>query len=455
MNASVDKLAPALPVADAEDPQDMLLQGLDDFCGGHAGRYRRQFSVIARRRLPLSFNPAAGVGGCLWAAGRALWPLFWLGLALDTLGLALLGVGISAGEPPRQLAGVLVLLGGRLALATLADHALWRQFCVWRGNPGLAHGFEPRRVQYGVALALLIVPMTVYRFAASEPPAFLASFPADDTLARGAAAAINAATAWLTTHFAPFFDAVTVSVRLVLDSLETVFTGMPWPVAALILLLLSWRAGGLRFVAFGALALAYLGLFGFWEKAMSTMSLVAASVFICVLFGVPLGVLSAKNQRFNALLTPLLDIMQTMPSFVYLLPAIAFFSIGKPPAVLATVVFAMPPVIRLTALGLQQVPSTVIEAMNAFGATRMQLLLKAELPLAATSIMAGINQSIMMSLSMVVIAALIGGGGLGYDVLFALQQMETGLGVLSGLAIVVCAMLLDRVTRRPEKRRRG
>ncbi len=453
MNASVHKLAPSLP--DDAAPQDTLLHGLDDFCGTSAGYYRRQFAAIARRRLPLTFNPAAFVGGCLWAAGRALWSLFWLGLALDTLGLALIGAGATGGEPQRLWAGALVLLGGRLTLAALGDHALWRLFCAWRGNARLAHGFEPRRVQYGVALALLTVPMTVYRFAASEPPALLASFPADDTLARGAAAAINAATQWMTTSFAPFFDAVTVSVRLVLDSLETVFTGMPWPVATLILLLLSWRAGGLRFVAFGAVALAYLGLFGFWEKAMSTISLVAASVFICVLFGVPLGVLSAKNRRFDAVLTPVLDIMQTMPSFVYLLPAIAFFSIGKPPAVLATVVFAMPPVIRLTALGLQQVPSTVIEAMNAFGATRMQLLLKAELPLAATSIMTGINQSIMMSLSMVVIAALIGGGGLGYDVLFALQQMETGLGVLSGLAIVVCAMLLDRITRRPEKRSRA
>jgi glycine betaine/proline transport system permease protein len=145
--------------------------------------------------------------------------------------------------------------------------------------------------------------------------------------------------------------------------------------------------------------------------------------------------------------------MQTMPSFVYLIPAIAFFSVGKPPAVLATVVFAMPPMIRLTTLGIQQVSPSVIEAMLAFGASPRQILFKAELPLATPSIMAGINQSIMMSLSMVVVAALIGAGGLGYDVLFSLQHLEAGKGLLSGLAIVLCAMILDRIIQGRHKRK--
>nr|WP_281375273.1 ABC transporter permease subunit [Aquabacterium terrae] len=175
------------------------------------------------------------------------------------------------------------------------------------------------------------------------------------------------------------------------------------------------------------------------------MSLVAAAVLICVLFGVPLGILCAKYRMLNRIANPVMDFMQTMPSFVYLLPAIAFFSIGKPPAVLATVVFAMPPVIKLTALGIQGVPRDVKEAMLAFGASPLQLLVKAELPMAIDSIMTGINQSIMMSLSMVVISALIGAGGLGFDVLSALQQMENGAGLLAGLAIVLCAMLLDRL----------
>jgi glycine betaine/proline transport system permease protein len=213
----------------------------------------------------------------------------------------------------------------------------------------------------------------------------------------------------------------------------------------LLLMLVAWRAGGVRAVLFDGAELAYLGLFGFWEKAISTMSLVAASVLICVVWGVPLGIACAKYRTMNRIANPVMDFMQTMPSFVYLLPAIAFFSIGKPPAVLATVVFAMPPVIKLTALGIQQVPREVREAMLAFGASPLQLLVKAELPMATHSIMTGINQSIMMSLSMVVISALIGAGGLGVDVLSALQQMENGAGLLAGLAIVLCAMLLDRL----------
>jgi len=218
-------------------------------------------------------------------------------------------------------------------------------------------------------------------------------------------------------------------------------------VMALLLLLLSWKMAGWKVVAFTAAALTYLGAFGFWDKSMSTMALVGASVFICLIIGAPLGILAAKKPRFNKILNPILDVMQTMPSFVYLIPAIAFFSIGKPPAVLATVVFAMPPMIRLTSLGIQQVSPSVIEAMLAFGASPSQVLFKAQLPLAMPSIMAGINQSIMMSLSMVVVAALIGAGGLGYDVLSSLQRLDAGKGLLAGLAIVLCAMILDKIIR--------
>ena len=150
-------------------------------------------------------------------------------------------------------------------------------------------------------------------------------------------------------------------------------------------------------------------------------------------------------QQAYSIVKPILDFMQTMPSFVYLIPAIAFFSIGKPPGVLATVIFAMPPMIRLAALGIQGVPGHVTEAAIAFGASPRQLLFKVELPLAVPSIMTGINQTIMMSLSMVVVAALIGAGGLGYDVLFALQHVEAGKGILAGIAIVFCAMILDRI----------
>jgi glycine betaine/proline transport system permease protein len=210
---------------------------------------------------------------------------------------------------------------------------------------------------------------------------------------------------------------------------------------------IAWRLSGLRVAIFTAACLAYLGLLGFWEKSMSTMALIATSVLICVAIGIPLGVLCAKSPRINAAMEPILDVMQTLPTFVYLIPAVAFFSIGKPPGVIATVIFAMPPMIRLTALGIRQVPPQVREAAEAFGARPAQSLFKVELPLAVPSIRLGVNQTIMMSLSMVVIAAMIGAGGLGLDVIRSLQHLKTGQGVLAGIAIVLCAMVLDRMVR--------
>jgi glycine betaine/proline transport system permease protein len=285
----------------------------------------------------------------------------------------------------------------------------------------------------------------VYRFSARQVAGFIATFPTTREIELYTARSIDRTVDWLVLNFETLFDAITHAVRLVLNFLELVFIGTPWPVMTLLLVLLAWRVAGRKVAVFTVLALAYIGFFGFWEKSMSTISLVGASVCICFIFGTPLGIWSAKSPRVDTILKPILDFMQTIPSFVYLVPAIAFFSIGKPPGVMATVIFAMPPMIRLTALGIQQVPGDVKEAAAAFGATPRQLLFKVELPLAVPSIMAGINQTIMMSLSMVVIAALIGAGGLGYDVLFALQHVEAGRGVLAGIAIAFCAMILDRI----------
>jgi len=172
---------------------------------------------------------------------------------------------------------------------------------------------------------------------------------------------------------------------------------------------------------------------------------VGAATVICILLGVPLGIWCAKRARAYAALRPVLDVMQTLPSFVYLIPAIAFFGVGKPPGIIATVIFALPPMVRLTVLGVTQVPQSVKEAALAFGATPRQLLWKVELPLAVPSIMTGINQTIMMSLSMVVVAALIAAKGLGEDVLLALNHVEHGKGLLAGAAIALCAMMMDRV----------
>ncbi|HET8726873.1 MAG TPA: proline/glycine betaine ABC transporter permease [Alphaproteobacteria bacterium] len=421
------------------------------FAGRSGGYYADRFANIARYGVKgLSLNTAAVALGPLWAAMRGLWVMFWGVLVADVLGLTLAAQalvqpdddGMNAG---RLAAGATILVAGRLLAGIAGNLAYYRRYMRWRLDRAVDGGFSRVRAGLGSLLMLAIYPLVVYRFAWPEVPEFIEEFPTSRQIALTVANAIDAVVLWMTVNFAGAFDAITMTVRAILNAIEVVFVGTPWPVVGLVLILAAWRAAGARVAIFTGAGLLYLGLFGFWEKAMSTISLVAAAAVICIAVGLPVGIWCAKNDRVNAVFKPVLDFMQTMPSFVYLIPAIAFFSIGKPPAVLATVIFAMPPMIRLTTLGMQQVPASVKEATLAFGASPRQLLVKVELPLAAKSIMAGINQTIMMSLSMVVIAALIGAGGLGYDVLSALQRVQTGRGVLAGLAIVVCAMALDRV----------
>ncbi|SFM67978.1 ABC transporter permease [Thermodesulforhabdus norvegica] len=188
---------------------------------------------------------------------------------------------------------------------------------------------------------------------------------------------------------------------------------------------------------------------------MSTIALVTTSVFISVVLGLPLGILAARSDRFDAFIRPILDGMQTIPSFVYLIPAIMLFGIGNVPGVLATVVFSLPPMVRLTNLGIRQVDPEVVEAGRAFGSTSWQLLVKIQLPLALPAIMTGVNQTVMMALSMVVVAAMIGAGGLGYKILYSIQRVNLAVGVESGLGILFIAMILDRIlqgiTRRQQK----
>jgi glycine betaine/proline transport system permease protein len=203
-------------------------------------------------------------------------------------------------------------------------------------------------------------------------------------------------------------------------------------------------AGG-RVAIFTAAALAYLGFFGFWELSMLTVALLGAASILCITFGIPLGIWFARSKTAFAAAQPVLDFMQTMPAFVYLIPVIAFFGTGKPPGIIATLIFGMPPVIRLTTLGLNGVPEDIKEAARAFGATEWQVLCGVELPLARSSILAGINQTILMCLSMVVIASLIGAQGLGSVVLQSLQYAAKGQGLLAGIAILLCAMVIDRI----------
>lgn len=421
---------------------------LQEFAQRSADYYAEAFARLGEKGwAALPFNPAATLLGPLWAAARGLWWLFWLTAGADVTALILLARGLWREPSASSLvaAGLALLLVSRLLLGAGANRAYQAHYARWRIDRRLSHGLSSWRVVQGALLMAATYPLTIYRFGAPSVSAWIAEFPTHEGIASLTAEAIDGVVEWLTVNFEGLFEVITLSVRSILDALELLFVGTPWPVMALIVLLLAWRLAGPRVLIFTAASLLYLGLFGFWEKAMSTIALVAASVFICLLLGTPIGIWCAKSRRANALISPILDMMQTMPSFVYLIPAIAFFSIGKPPAVLATVVFAMPPMIRLTTLGILQVPEAVKEAMLSFGASPRQILFKAELPLAVPSIMTGVNQAIMMSLSMVVVAALIGAGGLGYDVLFSLQHLETGNGLLAGIAIVLSAMVLDRI----------
>ncbi|MFD0982614.1 ABC transporter permease [Tropicimonas aquimaris] len=208
--------------------------------------------------------------------------------------------------------------------------------------------------------------------------------------------------------------------------------------------MLAYLSAGVRVAIFTGAALAYLGLLGFWEKAMTTVALLGAAALISITLGIPLGIYCARRPRAFAIVRPILDFMQSMPSFVYLIPVVAFIGSGKPASVVATMIFGSPPVIRFTVLGLQQVPEAVREAALAFGATPTTCSARST-PLAAPTIMDGVNQTILLSLAMVVVASLIGAKGLGEDVLEALQYAAAGQGILAGLAILFCALILDRI----------
>lgn len=407
--------------------------------------------------------------------------------------------------------GLAVLVLGRLILGWLADRLYYRQYASWRTSKGKAHGFRPRRLVFAILVVVLIAPLTVYRASQFSPEAstctkqdralangetvplkgrfdclFIGDFPTllrlprpdtisypvnDDgrrrvdrqasspglppvTLNAYLSQRIDDGVGYLTAFYGWFFDAITAVLRTTLEWINALFVGAPWLIAMGVILSLSYWLLGLRASLFTGFTLFYLAILGFWQPAMETLALVATSTLISVTWGLPIGIYVAKSTRAEAIVSPVLDVMQTIPSFVYLLPAIAFFSIGKPPGMLATVIFAMPPMVRLTALGIRQVPESTKEAALAFGATPAQLLMKVELPLSLPSIMTGINQVVMMSLSMVVVAALIGAGGMGFIVTEALSNAATGRGILAGIGIALLAMMIDRLIQRREPHQR-
>lgn len=256
-------------------------------------------------------------------------------------------------------------------------------------------------------------------------------------------------------EFRPFFDSFSDVVQTVIGWLLTLLQGTPVPLLLGILVLITVLLAGWRLGLFALLGLLLIENIGLWKPFLQTLSLVLTAQTLIVLIGLPLGILSASNRTAERIIRPVLDFMQTMPAFVYLIPAVMFFGIGLVPGVVATFVFALPPLVRLVNLGIRQVPNELVEAADAFGSTAMQKLLKVQMPVALPTVMAGLNQSIMLNLSMVVIASMIGAQGLGTEVLRGIQRIQVGQGFEAGLAVVILAVILDRITASLSRNRRG
>lgn len=257
---------------------------------------------------------------------------------------------------------------------------------------------------------------------------------------------VEGALRYLVQNFRDVFRSIRWPVDQVLDGIQAGLLSAPPTVFIILAALISWQIGGKRIAIFTFATLTALGLIGVWNDAMVTLALVLTSLFFCAVIGIPLGILSARSDRLEMVIRPVLDAMQTLPAFVYLVPVVMLFGIGNVPGVIVTIIFSVAPLVRLTNLGIRQVPEDKVEAARAFGCTATQMLLKVQLPLAAPTMMAGLNQTLMLSLSMVVVASMISVGGLGLMVLSGIGRLDMGLASVGGAGLVLLAVFLDRLT---------
>ncbi len=251
---------------------------------------------------------------------------------------------------------------------------------------------------------------------------------------------------WVVFHFRPVFQGIRVPIDYILSAFQHLLTGMPAPVAILIFALIAWQMSNLGMGIATLVSLVVIGAIGAWSQAMVTLALVLTALLFCVVIGLPMGIWLARSKRAAKIVRPILDAMQTTPAFVYLVPIVMLFGIGNVPGVVVTIIFALPPIVRLTILGINQVPADLIEAARSFGSSPRQMLFKVQLPLAMPTIMAGVNQTLMLALSMVVIASMIAVGGLGQMVLRGIGRLDMGLATVGGVGIVILAIILDRLT---------
>ena len=246
----------------------------------------------------------------------------------------------------------------------------------------------------------------------------------------------------------PLFKKISAPIDTVLNSLDSLFNFIPFPIILLIFVIFAYRTNGVKFAIFSFLSLLFIDLVDLWSESMTTLAMIFTAVLFCMIIGIPLGIIASRSNTFEIILRPILDIMQTIPSFVYLIPVVMLFGVGLTPGVVATIIFALPPIIRLTNLGIRQVGKGFKEAGSSLGLTKFLILIKIEIPLSLKTIMAGVNQTLMLALSMVVIAALIGAGGLGLTVYIALGRLDVGSAVIGGTGIVILAIILDRITQK-------
>ncbi|MEM7407606.1 MAG: ABC transporter permease subunit [Pseudomonadota bacterium] len=343
------------------------------------------------------------------------------------------------------MTGFALLLGVKAVQAVVANTLLERRFSDWLSDPSVSCGMGKQHIALSVGFVVLILTATVAHYSFPGAYKVLSAFPTEGFIRLETIKGVEWFFDFSVKNGEALFDSITAGIRFVLDGLEIIFVSTPWMVIASFIILLTGLAAGVRTAIFSGAFLAYMGLLGFWEKAMTTLALLGTAACLSIAIGIPVGMFCARRPRFYAVVRPIMDFMQTMPAFVFMIPVIAFFGTGKPAAVVTTMIFGGTPVVRLTVLGLRGVPENVREAAISYGASKWYLLTRVDLPLAGPSIRAGINQTIMLSLAMVVVASLIGAKGLGEDVLEALQYANVGQGILAGFAILFCAMILDRI----------
>ena len=480
---------------------------IEEFVGSKGQYYAAQFEKIgSTTRFTWSFNVAAALLGPVWYGLRHLWQwglpfLILEAIALVQLSRGLFGDlsadirerivqieetlasrreqlqaaianndenvavferaiksledaigGIRAEAAAADAAGLWVALSGlalllvvKLIEGAAANTLLERRFSDWLSDRSYPAGISQTKTALSAGFVALIYAVCITHYAFPGLWPVLARFPAQQAYRLASIDGIRAFFDFAVINGEWFFDTITHGIRVILDALEVLFVNTPWIVIASIIVLLTGLSAGTKAAIYTGAFLLYIGVLGFWEKAMTTLALLGTAACISICLGIPLGMLCARRQRLYAVVRPVMDFMQTMPSFVFMIPVIAFFGTGKPAAVITTMIFGGTPVIRLTVLGLRGVPENVREAAVAYGASKWYLLTKVDLPLAAPSILAGVNQTIMLSLAMVVVASLIGAKGLGEDVLEALQYASVGQGILAGFAILFCAMILNRI----------